>query len=448
MRCTTMPLADRRSAIRALLSVSMLGAAFAVPACSSSENDAHGEFADDAAVVGDASDATTPDDATDATSENDAGDVDLDAGAPLTVTCAQQPCVRELTGMVRAGGTFCALLDGGKVVCWGRNYSYFLGRGADAGTDSSGVPQEVLGIENAIGVEQSCAILQGGAVKCWGPGNFLQPNPTYQYSEPVTLPIPPVRSLSIGYGINGCATFQTGEISCWGFVAPPNVDAGGTIYDSNGGLEPFHAPDGFDVVQVKLGFVSLVRNAKGDVLSWGDRGSLGRISSLPVDPDPLPITVKDVTAMDVAANAACVVAHGKAYCWGSTTDYGSTLYPPLHPLPELVPLPKPARAVSVGSVLGASVHPFACAITVDHELYCWGENAVGQVGNGTAGSTVYFPEKVDLPGRVVSVSALTGNACALLESGQVYCWGVNTSGELGRGNRGNAQATPGAVIFP
>ncbi|AKU95332.1 Regulator of chromosome condensation RCC1 family protein [Labilithrix luteola] len=451
MRCTR-PLADRHRALGALLLVSMLGAAVAAAACSSSESDAHNELESDAAVSN-SNDATTSSDVTDATAANDASDAELfDGGAPLAVTCAQQPCAHALTGATRSSGTFCVLLDQGKVACWGRNGFYDLGRGADAGMTQSPVPQEVVGIENAIAIEETCAILQGGAVKCWGPGNFLQPDPPFNpmYPEPVTLPIPPVRSLSIdAFSKVGCAVLLTGEMSCWGFVAPYRVDGGGTIYDSDGKqLERFPLPGGFDPVEVKVGEASFVRDAKGAVLSWGSRASLGRISSLKVDPDALPITLTGITAMDAAANAACAITQGKVYCWGSSSDYNATNNVPLHALPELVALPAPAIAVSVGSILGVAAHPFACAVTANHELYCWGDNSRGQIGDGTIGNIAYFPVKVDLPGRVVSVSTLMYDACALLESGQVYCWGDNTQGELGRGTLGKGKPTPGLVVFP
>jgi alpha-tubulin suppressor-like RCC1 family protein len=87
----------------------------------------------------------------------------------------------------------------------------------------------------------------------------------------------------------------------------------------------------------------------------------------------------------------------------------------------------PATAVAVGQF-------FACALTVDSTVQCWGDNTDGSLGNGGR-----VPE-VPIPGTVVgltspaAIAAGGASACALSAGGGVDCWGDNTFGQLGNGN--------------
>src|SRR5690606_15272969 len=70
-----------------------------------------------------------------------------------------------------------------------------------------------------------------------------------------------------------------------------------------------------------------------------------------------------------------------------------------------------------------------CVITDEHELICWGSNALGELGYGHT-ETIGDDESpsvagvIDVGGPVVDVALSSGNTCALLESGEVRCWGV------------------------
>ena len=86
------------------------------------------------------------------------------------------------------------------------------------------------------------------------------------------------------------------------------------------------------------------------------------------------------------------------------------------------------------------------ALTIDGEIYCWGQNNCGQVGSGTT-SNQPAPRKItaSLMGKFIIVIACSqASSFALTNSGEVYGWGYNGSGQLGIGNNLN-QANPHKV---
>jgi alpha-tubulin suppressor-like RCC1 family protein len=76
------------------------------------------------------------------------------------------------------------------------------------------------------------------------------------------------------------------------------------------------------------------------------------------------------------------------------------------------------------------------ALTSDGKVYGWGENAGGQLGNGSTAAAVASPVAVDMSGAllgktVVAVAAGAFHSLALTSDGLLFAWGKNTNGELG-----------------
>jgi alpha-tubulin suppressor-like RCC1 family protein len=69
-----------------------------------------------------------------------------------------------------------------------------------------------------------------------------------------------------------------------------------------------------------------------------------------------------------------------------------------------------------------------CAVTGLGKLYCWGLNTDGQLGNG---STINSATPVPVLAAVSQVSCGAKHTCARSSNGDIYCWGSSSNGRLG-----------------
>ena len=102
-----------------------------------------------------------------------------------------------------------------------------------------------------------------------------------------------------------------------------------------------------------------------------------------------------------------------------------------------------AVAVSAG-------HQHTCAILDNGDLKCWGYDYYGQLGDGGSNTDTNAPSSTAIvlgTGRTaVAVSAGYDYTCAILDTGDLKCWGDNTYGQLGDGSNTNTNAPSSTAI--
>jgi alpha-tubulin suppressor-like RCC1 family protein len=455
----TKRLLDRRSSA-ALLAVTCLATVAAAASCSSSDDTETREpdASADSGLETSAAEASTPpnDAAADAPRERPPFD-----GGALPVVCASSPCATALVTTFgahegdRAEG-YCALLDNGSVACWGANAVGQLGRGADAGTADSPWPARVVGLPTVVRLDHTCAVDAERGVWCWGQGPFLRNDAGEATLErtPVKLPLPPVKDMGIGFVV-GCAGLDDGVL-CWGNnrytqvnptrefrAVPPNLVA---------------LPSGASIGDVLVGNATVVLQENGEIVTWGANPPLARVSSRDPDPVPTPTALGAVSSIDVTNNTACATTGGTGYCWGALDVFGNQEAPSAltRSMPEPVVAPEPlvqiatTRVFSFTDTSGNRVVQTQrwCAVGVSGDVYCWGLNTSGQAGDGTKDHAFEAVKVGGLPGPAAEVKTMAMSTCALLTSGKVHCWGNNFYGQLGHGEAKGMSLVPQEVVLP
>ncbi|MRR28954.1 hypothetical protein EG834_01155, partial [bacterium] len=138
--------------------------------------------------------------------------------------------------------------------------------------------------------------------------------------------------------------------------------------------------------------------------------------------------------------AGCMNPAATNYNAAATIDDGSCTFsvPPPGPTPALaIPVTGGALIPVTGGTLIVSGLGHSCMTYSNGQVICWGLNASGQLGDGT---TVNKTEPVyvkDLSG-VLNLTAGSKHTCALTTGGDIWCWGENSSGQLGNGSTTNS----------
>jgi len=137
---------------------------------------------------------------------------------------------------------------------------------------------------------------------------------------------------------------------------------------------------------------------------------------------------------------SCAVIAGEIKCWGDNRagQLGDGTVGGFTTTPQIVPGITDAIDVATGNL-------HTCAIRGTGEVWCWGQNNEGQIGNGTQSVSISTPTQVAGITNAIAITAGDNHTCALLSTGQMMCWGWNRYGQLGNGTT-NSSLTPVNVI--
>ncbi|MBA3021994.1 MAG: hypothetical protein FP817_12965 [Propionicimonas sp.] len=195
-------------------------------------------------------------------------------------------------------------------------------------------------------------------------------------------------------------------------------------------------PKGVDVtwLSAKWGTVYAL-GSDGQVYAWGDNG-FGQLADGTTDPSPTPVPVAmpvGAKIVDVDAgywHALALSSAGEVYAWGDNScgqlGFGAT---DEEDGPVAIQV---GGSQTVTRVSGGGMH--SLALTRSGSVYAWGDNSYGQLGDGTTHASTK-PVAVRLPDLAVfvQVAALANASLALTADGRVFAWGDNAFGQLGDG---------------
>lgn len=345
-----------------------------------------------------------------------------------------------------AGGWHTCAMRGQKLNCWGSNQKGQIGDGTDQ-TRSVPLGIDVPGVRSvAVGELHSCALSHAGRVSCWG-RNVKGESALEELSPVNKLPrelaeLDNVSALAAGRQ-HTCALTRNGEVFCWGanhsgqLGRPPFSEAG----------RPERVQDLPPAARIFTGGANTCAQLRaGGMLCWGanESGQLGP-GSREARPFPAPIPgTGDVISIGFGNNShagsqnpdltkinsfACgLTAQGTVLCWGS--NYTGQLGDGTRE-----DRPHPTRVLDADAIdleLG-NVH--ACALERSGGVWCWGRNEFGNVGDGMMGPSNVRPQPVRVPGLDDAIGLALGDAhtCVRRRQGEIACWGVNNFGQLGDG---------------
>ena len=238
-----------------------------------------------------------------------------------------------------------------------------------------------------------------------------------------------------------CALLSTGAVKCWGSNSNGQLGDGSTT-DRHTPTPVTGLPSGVTAITTGRNHTCALR-ATGAVECWGYNfeGRLGDGSTTDRH-TPTPVTglSSDVTAITAGTRHTCaLLGTGAVTCWGDNNvgqlGNGTTT-------DQLTPTAVTGLSSDVTAITAGTEH--TCALLATGALTCWGNNASGQLGDNSTTDQLTPTPVNGLSSDVTAISAGHHHTCALLATGAVHCWGYNAYGQLGDNTTAN-RLTPTPV---
>lgn len=232
---------------------------------------------------------------------------------------------------------------------------------------------ELKPISISGGLSHTCALIDGGAIECWGSNDYGKLGAGLPVAEIASTPvhvagITDAKSLSVRT-FHTCVVIKDGTINCWG------------------------------------------------------RNNFGQLGNGTTEDSSIPVHVHGITnAVFVAVgvfHSCALLADGTVKCWGynAYSQLGDRTFKNSH-VPVLVKGLSEATAITSGG-------GHNCVVIRDRTIQCWGWNKHGQVGVGSDQETLSEPAQLLGIANTVEVSAGDYHTCAIVDTGEAFCWGLN-----------------------
>jgi alpha-tubulin suppressor-like RCC1 family protein len=397
---------------------------------------------------------------------------------PVAVNTAGVLAGKTIASIAAGGSHTCAIASDNLLYCWGYNANGYLGNNSTTqsqvpvAVDTSGALNGKTIASVASKFYETCALSSDNQVYCWGnngsaqigvgdvAATYLTPQRVVNYLPGRKIGVEGKTPLAVSAGyFHTCTIASDNQAYCWGYDSDGQL-GGGAITSSIGPqvvpVDTSGVLSGKTILSISSGYYHTCAIASDNqAYCWGSGGSgklgnnSGVDSSVPVAVDTTGVLAgKTILSISAAPDHTCAIASdNQAYCWGSGTygQLGNNT-----PSDSLVPVAvNTSGALSGKTIVSISAGwNYTCAIASDNNAYCWGLNTSGQLGNNST-SQSNVPVAVNtagvLSGKTVR-SISTGNlhTCAIASDNQAYCWGSGSSGRLGN-NSTSQSLVPVAV---
>ena len=346
--------------------------------------------------------------------------------------------------LVKAGGGHtCALKANGTLWCWGDNYFGELGNGTNVNNNT---PAQVGSGSDwrtvMAGEWHTCGVKSNGTLWCWGDNYYGEIGDGTQVNKNIPAQVGPDSDWEVVTGgfFDTCAVKNNGTLWCWGWNGYGQL-GDGTYTDK---YVPAKVGNESDWAQVVAGGIhNCAVKTNGSLWCWGDNefGQLG--DGTVVYSKKLPSRVgtwTDWQSVETHWNHTCGVrTNGTLWCWGDNEfgELGNGAITYSKNIPTRVGTGTDWAKAATGGV-------HTCALKANGSLWCWGNNTTGQLGNGAFGNK-NIPTRIGAGADWRMVSGGAEHTCAVKANGMLRCWGNNQSGTLGDGTI-DAKMAPTNVV--
>jgi hypothetical protein len=297
-----------------------------------------------------------------------------------------------------------------------------------------------VAVKIAAGASHTCVVANDGTVWCWGYNGYGAVSGSGVNIATPRQVILDSAAISIFAGVeNSCALLVDKQLFCWGLNSAGQLGIGSSDNNVNGTPRVVgNIPQSFEVADLSIGRAHMCAvSTQNQAWCWGDTAH----GKLAVAPGANVTSVQRLT--NVSAGATRVGAGAEHTCVALATSvscFGDNSLGQLGYMPN-----NPSNPTPIATGMGATVNDvvageeFTCARLQGVAPSCWGANASLQLGTGSTSTLEReTPAAVTgLDGTVVDLALGASHGCALMASGQLRCWGSNSQGQLGVGDRTN-----------
>ncbi|HMJ79117.1 MAG TPA: PKD domain-containing protein [Iamia sp.] len=308
-----------------------------------------------------------------------------------------------------------------------------------------------------VGINHACGVTSDSAGYCWGnnASRQLGKGNTFGNND---APVAVVTGAGEAWATitagnaHSCGVTTVGTGYCWGSDNSGRLGNGAfTTADQHSPSPLFGTTSGWARIDAGNAHTCGVRN-DGTGFCWGAAfsGALGNGDTATPQQSPSSVAAPDASGWSTivagSQHSCGVTGAGAAYCWGIEDVDGRLGNGPATTGIHSTPSPIVTPGGTTWSTIAAG-NQHSCAVTTAGAAYCWGDDTNGKVGNGATTGAQDSPVAVAAPasGTWTAISVGTAHTCALATVGLASCWGNDSVGEGGNGAATGDQVSPSRV---